>query len=72
MSSAHPDPEDLALAALPAEPSDPAVEAHLAECATCRAHVDELTRTVALAQEGAGGVGEERVCFPPSDETKDE
>lgn len=58
MSSAHPDPEDLTLAALPAEPSDPRVEAHLAECATCRAHVDELTRTVALAREGAGGVGE--------------
>jgi anti-sigma factor RsiW len=58
VTNAHPDPEDLALAALPAEPSDPGVEAHLAQCATCRAHVDELTRTVALAQDGAGGVGE--------------
>ena len=54
MSSAHPDPEDLTLAALPAEPPDPAVAAHLAECATCRARVDELTRTVALARDGGG------------------
>jgi Anti-sigma-K factor rskA, C-terminal len=55
--SAHPDPDDLALAALPAEPSDPGVAAHLAGCATCRAHVDELARTVALAQDG-GGAGD--------------
>jgi len=56
--SAHPDPEDLALAALPAEPSDPGVVAHLAECGACRARVDELAHTVALAQDGAGGVGD--------------
>ena len=56
--SAHPDPEDLALAALPAEPSDPGVVAHLAECGTCRARVDELAHTVALAQDGAAGVGD--------------
>lgn len=55
MSSAHPDPEDLTLAALPAEPSDPGVEAHLAGCATCRARVEELTRTVSLAQDGTRG-----------------
>jgi anti-sigma factor RsiW len=56
--SAHPDPEDLALAALPAESSDPGVTAHLAECASCRAHVDELTHTVTLAQNGVGGAGD--------------
>ena len=57
MSTAHPDRDDLALAALPAEPTDPDVAAHLAECAACRAHVAELARTVALAQNGAGEVG---------------
>jgi hypothetical protein len=56
--SVHPDPETLALAALPAEPSDPGVAAHLAECATCRTHVDELARTVALAQDGVYGAGD--------------
>jgi anti-sigma factor RsiW len=56
--SAHPDPDDLALAALPAEPSDPGVAAHLAECGTCRARVDELAHTVALAQDGAAGAGD--------------
>jgi hypothetical protein len=54
----HPDPEDLALAALPAESSDPGVAAHLAECASCRAQVDELAHTVALAQDGVGGAGD--------------
>jgi hypothetical protein len=57
VSTAHPDRDDLALAALPAEPTDPDVAAHLAECSTCRAHVAELTRTVALAQNGARDVG---------------
>ena len=56
--SVHPDPEALALAALPAEPSDPGVAAHLAECSTCRTHVDELARTVALAQDGVYGAGD--------------
>jgi len=56
--SVHPDPDALALAALPAEPSDPGVVAHLTECATCRSHVDELARTVALAQEGVDGAGD--------------
>ncbi len=50
MSVQHPDPERLALAALPAEPDDPLVRAHLAACETCRAevaahrHVVELVR----------------------------
>jgi anti-sigma-K factor RskA len=57
VSTAHPDRDDLALAALPAEPTDPDVAAHLAECAACRAHVAELARTVTLAQNGAGEVG---------------
>lgn len=62
MSTPHPDPEDLALAALPAEAPDPQVAAHLADCSTCRAHVADLTHTVALAQEGAI---EERVQGAP-------
>jgi hypothetical protein len=49
----HPDPDRLALAALPAEPPDPAVEAHLVECALCRGHVESLRRTVDLAVAGA-------------------
>ena len=57
MSTAHPDRDDLALAALPAEPTDPDVAAHLAGCAACRAHVAELSRTVTLAQNGAGELG---------------
>ncbi len=56
MNTSHPDREDLALAALPAEPRDPAVVAHLAECPACRDHVATLARTVALAQEGAADV----------------
>jgi hypothetical protein len=50
----HPDPDQLTLAALPAEPHDPAVEAHLAECRLCRSHVASLRRTVDLAVAGAG------------------
>jgi Anti-sigma-K factor rskA, C-terminal len=61
--SVHPDPESLALAALPAEPSDPGVAAHLAACAACRSHVDELARTVALAQDGVDGAGD--LAGPP-------
>jgi anti-sigma-K factor RskA len=57
VSTAHPDRDDLALAALPAEPTDPGVAAHLAGCAACRAHVAELAHTVTLAQNGAGEVG---------------
>ena len=59
----HPDPEALALAALPAEPSDPGVAAHLAACAACRSHVDELARTVALAQDGVDGAAD--LAGPP-------
>jgi hypothetical protein len=60
----HPDPERLALAALPAEPHDPALDAHLRACTRCRAEVDDLRRAVELAREGAdsrvpgGGLGE--------------
>jgi anti-sigma-K factor RskA len=50
----HPDAELLVLAALPAEPDDPDVQAHLDGCARCRAEVADLRRTVALAREGAG------------------
>lgn len=52
----HPDPERLALAALPAEPDDPAVVAHLRGCLRCRVEVDDLRRTVDLVREG--GVGD--------------
>jgi hypothetical protein len=47
----HPDPERLVLAALPAEPADPAVVAHLRDCARCRSEVADLRRTVELARE---------------------
>ena len=50
----HPDPERLALAALPAEPDDPDVVAHLRGCGRCSAEVDALRRTVELAREGMG------------------
>jgi hypothetical protein len=49
----HPDAERLALAALPAEPDDPAVAAHLLGCAQCRAEVADLRRVVELAR-GSG------------------
>lgn len=45
----HPDPDLLALAALPAERRDTEVEAHLVVCRLCRGHVDALRRTVDLA-----------------------
>ncbi|WP_214407365.1 anti-sigma factor [Pseudonocardia lacus] len=48
----HPDPDQLALAALPAEEPDPGVAAHLAECALCAGHVASLRRTVDLARAG--------------------
>ncbi len=49
----HPDPDQLSLAALPAEAHDAAVDAHLTECPLCRGHVDSLRRTVDLAIAGA-------------------
>ncbi len=50
----HPDPDELALAALPAERRDAEVEAHLATCPLCRGHVDSLRRTVDLALASGG------------------
>jgi hypothetical protein len=58
----HPDPERLVLAALPAEPDDPAVAAHLHGCERCRTEVADLRRTVELAREG--GVGDALVAPP--------
>jgi hypothetical protein len=52
MSDPHPDPEWLALAALPAEPRDAQLAEHLNGCAQCRDHVDGLRRTVELARSG--------------------
>lgn len=48
----HPDPDRLTLAALPAEPPDPEVVAHLRVCPECRAHVAALRHTVELARLG--------------------
>lgn len=48
----HPDPDLLALAALPAEPTDPHVTEHLQACGACRSHVASLRHTVELAQAG--------------------
>jgi hypothetical protein len=50
----HPDSERLALAALPAEPDDPDVVAHLRGCERCSSEVEALRRTVELAREGMG------------------
>ena len=50
----HPDPDRLALAALPAERPDPGVEEHLRECPLCHGHVESLRRTVELAVAGRG------------------
>jgi hypothetical protein len=55
MSTPHPDPELLALAALPAEPTDLGVAGHLQTCRQCRAEVDVLRRTVDLARGDGGG-----------------
>jgi Anti-sigma-K factor rskA len=63
MSTPHPDPELLALAALPAEPPDPVLAAHLRECRQCRAQLDELRHTVELAVQN--GVGETLPAPPP-------
>lgn len=51
----HPDPDDLALAALPAEDPPPEVLAHLATCRPCAEEVAQLRRTVVLGQ-AAGSV----------------
>jgi anti-sigma factor RsiW len=50
----HPDPDELALAALPAEQRDAEVAAHLDACPLCRGHVDSLRRTVDLALASGG------------------
>jgi len=52
----HPDPDQLALAALPAEEPDPGVVAHLANCPLCAGHVASLRRTVELARAGGDAV----------------
>ena len=50
--AAHPDSEQLTLAALPSEPRDPVIEEHLAGCPACRKHVAALRHTVDLARTG--------------------
>lgn len=50
----HPDPDQLALAALPAERRDTAVDAHLDACRLCSSHVASLRRTVDLALASGG------------------
>ncbi len=59
----HPDPDRLALAALPAEPPDPEIADHLLHCDPCHEHVETLRRTVALAR--AGGAETEAAPPPP-------
>jgi hypothetical protein len=48
----HLTPDQLTAAALPGEPTEPDVTAHLTRCATCAAEVDALRRTVGHAREG--------------------
>lgn len=55
----HPDPDRLALAALPAERRDADVEAHLRGCPLCRGHVESLRRTVDLAVSGRAAADDE-------------
>ena len=50
MTRPHPDPDLLALAALPAEPADPQVSAHMQACTSCQRHVEELRNAVRLAR----------------------
>lgn len=47
----HPDPDQLALAALPAEDAGRRVGEHLVSCPLCRGQVESLHRTVELARE---------------------
>jgi hypothetical protein len=46
----HPAPDQLALAALPAEPVEPEIAAHVAMCPTCHAELASLRHTVDLAR----------------------
>ena len=46
----HPAPDQLALAALPAEPTEPEIAAHVAICPTCHAELASLRHTVDLAR----------------------
>jgi Anti-sigma-K factor rskA/Sigma-70 region 2 len=46
----HPNPDELALAALPAEAVEPDVAAHVAVCATCQAKVASLRHAVDIAR----------------------
>lgn len=55
----HPDPDQLARCAWPAQQRDVDVEAHLLACAPCRAHVESLRRTVDLAVSGGAGPDDE-------------
>lgn len=48
----HPTRDQLTAAALPGEPTDADVTAHLAECPACAAEVAALGRTVGLARDG--------------------
>ncbi len=48
----HPDPDLLALAALPAEPRSAEVTEHLADCPECREEVQAMRHTVELARIG--------------------
>jgi anti-sigma-K factor RskA len=59
----HPRPDELALAALPAETAGPTTLTHLITCDDCRVHVEALRRTVELAR--AGGDMDADAAPPP-------
>ncbi|MFC5061927.1 anti-sigma factor domain-containing protein [Actinomycetospora atypica] len=54
----HPTRDQLTAAALPGEPTDEVVTAHLAGCPACAAEVAALGRTVGLARDGLALAGE--------------
>jgi len=58
----HIEPDDLVTLALDGEQPDHAAQAHLDECAECRAEYDALVRTIHLGREG----GEPELEAPPS------
>lgn len=60
----HPDPDQLALAALPAEQRDQQVHDHLRHCQLCHRHVDSLRHTVEIALSDGRGVFDD-VGRPP-------
>jgi Anti-sigma-K factor rskA len=61
----HPDPDLLALAALPGEPPVPTVQEHLGGCPACSRYVQSLRRTVDLALDAGASAHGPDVAPPP-------